>query len=209
VELLAAHAGEAMMMDTVSFIRSEDGTADEYRMLAARATAFHKEHTANNVLACFRSLKGISLGLQIDYVTHGLQTATRAYRDGARIDLVVAALLHDIGDSLAPFNHSEFAAAVLAPFLDEEAVWIVRHHAVFQGYHFWDKLGLNPDSREQYRGHPYFDSTAHFCAAWDQTSFDPDYDTLPLEFFEPMVREVFARTAPIIRDGKGAKVDGR
>ncbi len=107
--------------------------------------------------------------------------------------MVIAALLHDIGDDLCPDNHSEVAAAILRPVLDDEAVWIVKHHGVFQTYHYGDKLGIPTDSRDRYRDSPYFDSCAHFCAAWDQESFDPDYDSEPLEFFMPMLEEVFSR----------------
>jgi predicted HD phosphohydrolase len=114
--------------------------------------------------------------------------------------MVVAALLHDVGDVIAPANHSELAAAILEPYLDPESTWVVRHHGVFQGYHYWDKLGLDKNTRDRYRDSPYFDAAANFCAAWDQVSFDPDYDTLPLEAFEPMVREVFARPATGFRD---------
>jgi predicted HD phosphohydrolase len=180
---------------TVQFTRMEDGTSDEFAHIVSEANAHAAEHLVDNVLGMLRSMIGPTLGYRIDRYQHSLQTATRAHRDGARIDMVVAGLLHDIGDVIAPANHSELAAAVLAPYLDEEATWVVRHHGVFQGYHYWHKLGLDRDSREKYRGSPYFDAAAHFCAAWDQTAFDPAYDTLPLEFFEPMVREVFARPA--------------
>jgi predicted HD phosphohydrolase len=121
-------------------------------------------------------------------------------REGARIDMIVAALLHDVGDVIAPANHSELAAAVLEPYVDAETTWVVRHHGVFQGYHYWDKLGLDKNSRDRYRDSPFFDAAAHFCGAWDQVSFDPSYDTLPLEAFEPLVREVFARPATGFRD---------
>jgi predicted HD phosphohydrolase len=109
--------------------------------------------------------------------------------------MVVAALFHDVGDALAPANHSELAAAILSPYVDEETAWVVRHHGVFQGYHYWHKIGFDRDARERYRDSPYFDAAAHFCGAWDQEAFDPDYDTLPLEVFEPIVHEVFSRPA--------------
>ncbi|HEV8297806.1 MAG TPA: HD domain-containing protein [Acidimicrobiales bacterium] len=179
----------------VQFTRMQDGTSDEFQLIVRQAEAHASQHLVDNVLGMLHSMIGPTLGYRIDRYQHSLQTATRAHRDGARIDLVVAALLHDIGDVIAPANHSELAAAVLAPYVDEESTWVVRHHGVFQGYHYWDKLGLDRDSREKYRGSPWFDSAAHFCAEWDQTAFDPDYDSLPIEFFEPMVREVFARPA--------------
>lgn len=135
------------------------------------------------------------LSKHIGGLQHSLQTATRAERDGAGLDLVVAALLHDIGDVFAPANHAEFGAAVVKPYLNDEATWVVRHHAIFQGYHYWHKVGLDRNVRDRFKGHPYYEVTAHFCAAWDQRALDPDYDTLPLQHFEPMVREVFARPA--------------
>jgi predicted HD phosphohydrolase len=173
----------------------EDGTAEEFAVILREANAHMAEHLVDNVLGMLKSMIGPTLGYRVDRYVHSLQTATRAHRDGARIDLVVGALLHDIGDVIAPANHSELAAAVVAPYVDAETEWIVRHHGVFQGYHYWDKIGFDPDTRERYRGNPYFDAAAHFCAEWDQTAFDPDYDTLPIEFFEPMVREVFSRRA--------------
>jgi predicted HD phosphohydrolase len=180
---------------TVQFTRMEDGTPDELALIVSEAQAHTRDHLVDNIFGLLRQMIGSNLGYRVDRYEHSLQTATRAHRDGARIDLVVAALLHDVGDVIAPANHSELAAAMLSPYLDEEATWVVRHHGVFQGYHYWHKLGLDRDSREIYRGSPYFDTAARFCAEWDQTAFDPDYDTLPLEFFEPMVREVFARPA--------------
>ena len=105
----------------------------------------------------------------------------------------MVALLHDIGDSIAPDNHSALAAAVLRPFVSEENHWLVKHHGVFQGYYFWHHIGGDRDARERYRGHPCFEMTANFCERWDQRAFDPDYETLPLEAFEPAVRRLFAK----------------
>jgi len=183
------------MIQQVTFTRMEDGTPEELALIVREATAYKQAHLVDNIFGMLRQMKGEQLGYRVDRYEHSLQTATRAHRDGARIDLVVGALLHDIGDMIAPDNHSELAAAVIAPYVDEETTWVVRHHGVFQGYHYWDKIGFDRNAREKYRGNPYFDTAAHFCAEWDQTAFDPDYDTLPLEFFEPMVREVFARPA--------------
>lgn len=179
----------------VKFIRMSDGTTEEFEHIVRAANEHLHAHLVDNILTMLTSLAGPTLGYRVDRLEHSLQTATRAHRDGARVDMVVAALLHDIGDTIAPANHSELAASVIAPYVDAEATWVVRHHGVFQGYHYWDKLGLDKNSRDKYRDSPYFDAAAHFCAAWDQVAFDPTYDTLPLEFFEPMVREVFARSA--------------
>ena len=130
---------------------------------------------------------------QISRLDHCLQSATRAERDGADDETVVCALLHDIGDILAPANHSEVAAALLRPFVSEKNHWIIRHHGVFQGYYYFHFHGHDRDARERYRDHEHYQACVDFCANWDQVSFDPDYPTEPLEHFEPLVRELFAK----------------
>lgn len=182
-------------MDQVSFTRMEDGTTAEFEHIVSRYQQHKAESLVDNLFGLLRSMKGPTLGYAVDRYEHSIQTATRAERSGARDDLIVAALLHDIGDPIAPDNHSEAAASILSPYLDEEATWVVRHHGVFQGYHYWDKLGLDANARDVYRDSPWFDICALFCAEWDQTAFDPDYDSEPLEHFEPLVRAVFARPA--------------
>ncbi|MGB5838136.1 MAG: HD domain-containing protein, partial [Albidovulum sp.] len=119
--------------------------------------------------------------------------ATRAWRDGADIDWVVAALLHDIGDIYAPYNHDEYAATILKPFIREQCTWVVQTHGDFQMLYYGHHVGGDQHKRERHRSSPYFDDCAAFCERWDQASFDPDYATLPLDFFAPMVREVFDR----------------
>ncbi len=125
-------------------------------------------------------------------LTHSLQTATRAKRDGRDNEYVVCALLHDIGDTLACANHGDLAATILEPFVSEKNHWIVKHHAIFQGYYFFHHLGLDRNMRDRYRDHQWWRDCAEFCEKYDQNSFDPKYDTLPLEAFEPAVRELFA-----------------
>ncbi len=176
-----------------SFTCMDDGTEAEIKEVMGIAAPYLQGHMLNNLLEMLESLRGPTLGYQVDRYEHSLQTATRAYRDEASPDMLMAALFHDIGDGIAPANHSELAAAVLEPYLDDESTWVVRHHGVFQGYHYWHKMGGNRNARDRYLGNPYFDSTARFCEAWDQRSFDPNYDTLPLETFMPTVNEVFAR----------------
>ena len=180
-------------MEEISFTRMEDGTAEDYALLAREEETLKAANFADSVLGQLQSLKGPKLGYKIDRYQHSLQTATRAERDGADEETVVAALLHDIGDTLAPDNHAEFAATLLKPYVTQRTWWIVQHHGIFQGYYFWHHLGGDRHAREQYRGHPYFEACADFCARWDQTAFDPDYDTAPLTHFEPMVRRLLRR----------------
>ena len=126
----------------------------------------------------------------VDRLQHSLQAATRALRDGRDEEYVVCTLLHDIGESLGPFNHGEVAAAVLKPFVSEANHWMLEHHPVFQVYFYGQHLGIDPNERERYRGNPYFDRTAEFCALYDEVSFDPAYASEPMATFEPMVRRV-------------------
>lgn len=180
--------------EAVSFTRMDQGTREDYQFLDGQWRAHHgPEPLTRSVLAHLKLLEGPKLGYPIDRYQHSLQSATRALRDGADEETVVCALLHDIGDTLAPDNHSGLAAAVLQPYVSERNHWVILHHGIFQGYYFWHHVGGDRDARERYRGHAYFEACAQFCERWDQTSFDPDYDTLPLNDFEPMVRRLFAR----------------
>ncbi len=170
-------------METICFTRMEDGTREEYVFLEQRWDAHHHGVLADHVLGLLRRLEGPRLGYQIDRYQHSLQCATRALRDRADEETVVCALLHDVGDTFAPDNHGEFAAAILRPYVGAENYWIIKHHGVFQGYYYWHHVGRDRDARERYRDDPRFAACAAFCARWDQTSFDPDYGTLPLEAF--------------------------
>ena len=179
---------------TVSYIRMEDGTAEDYALVAELAKPFIAA-TADRVLAYLPQLRFSYEGDRVDRYEHSLQTATRAFRDGADEETVTAALLHDIGDMLAPENHSDFAAALLQPYVSRTTHWIVKHHGIFQGYYYFHHYGKDRNVREQFRGHPAFEKTIEFCSKWDQMAFDPSYDTMPLKEFEPIVRRVFARPA--------------
>ena len=143
------------------------------------------------VLDHLKPLNGDFGGFAIDRLQHSLQTATRAYRDGRPEDYVVMALLHDIGDTLGAYNHPDIAAAILKPFVSEELHWIVEHHGIFQGYNFFHFLGLDRNMRDKFCGHQYYEATAEFIDRYDCPAFDPNYDTAPLEFFEPMVMKLF------------------
>lgn len=143
------------------------------------------------VLDHLKLLNGDFGGFAIDRLQHCLQTATRAHRDGRPEDYVVMALIHDIGDTLGAYNHPDIAAAIIKPFVSEELHWITAHHGIFQGYNFFQFLGLDRNMRERFRGHEHFEATAEFIDKYDCPAFDPDYDTAPLEFFEPMVMKLF------------------
>ena len=180
------------MMDHVKFTAMKDGDKEDYDFLGHHEVE-HAKGTADRLLKALVDLdEGLS-GYQISRLGHSLQSATRAERDGADTDWVVAALLHDIGDIFAPYNHDEYAASILRPFVREQVTWVVEKHGDFQLLYFGEHVGADPQKRKAYEGHRYYDDCAQFCERWDQSSFDPDYDTLPIEHFVERVREVFAR----------------
>jgi predicted HD phosphohydrolase len=177
----------------VTCTRLDMATAEDMATVFAivRDTLF--QPLPDRILAMLDAMKGEKVGWPVNRYEHSVQTASRALRDGARTDMVVAALLHDIGEALAPPNHSALAAAIVGPYVDEEAGWVVGHHGVFQQFHNGRAAGLDENARDRYRSSLHFDACAHFCAEWDQVSFDPHYDMLPIDTFIPMVREVFER----------------
>lgn len=175
----------------IRFTRLEDGTAEEYAYLEELDHGLSSE-LVDDLVAVFKTTDR-DTGYPLSPMRHALQTATRALRDGAEDEMIVAALFHDIADRLSPVNHAQVAADILRPYVRERTYWIVAHHAVFQGYYFWHHIGMNRHERERYRWQPHFDACVEFCERWDQLSFDPAYDTLPLDAFMPKVRQVFGR----------------
>jgi predicted HD phosphohydrolase len=190
-------------MDKVKFTQMKDGDVEDYAFLTEHEIAYTKG-TADRLLNALVSLDESLSGYQVTRLGHSLQAATRAERDGADTDWVVSALLHDVGDIFAPYNHDEYAAAILKPFVREQCTWVVEKHGDFQLLYYGHHIGGDKHKREQYRGHAYFDDCADFCERWDQASFDPDYDTLPIAHFAERVRQVFARKPydpAVIREG--------
>jgi predicted HD phosphohydrolase len=182
------------MPETVSFRQMKDGTRADYALLSRLE---HEYATAlpDRILASLKHLDDGLQGYPVSRYVHSLQTATRALRDGADDELVVAALVHDIGDDLSPFNHAAIAAAILRPYVRAEVTWIVEQHALFQSYYYAHHRDRNRNGRDRFRDHPWYQGCVDFCERWDQSSFDPDYPTEPLSRFEPMVRAIFTRPA--------------
>ncbi len=174
-----------------TFRAMTEGTQEDWMVIASHFGPFAMEG-GKRVLDHLRILDGDYGGFPVDRLEHSLQTATRAYKDGRDEEYVVCALLHDIGDTLGAFNHPDIAAAILKPFVSEQNHWMVEKHGVFQGYYFFHYLGMDRDMRDNFRDHPHFQYTAEFCEKYDQTAFDPDYESMPLEAFEPMVMKLFA-----------------
>ena len=179
-------------MKTVNFTQMKDGSKDEY-LLLDKYEQEYIDGTADRILNFMKGLTSTLEGYKITRLEHSLQSATRALNDGADEEMIVAALLHDIGDELAPLNHSEYAASVLKPYVSEKTHWIIEKHGEFQMYYYAHHLGKNQNQRDKYKDHKYYQDAVNFCEKLDQASFDPDYESKPLEFFAPMVKKIFAR----------------
>ncbi|NRA07908.1 MAG: phosphohydrolase [Myxococcales bacterium] len=178
-------------LEQTTFTAMRQASREDYQKIGRHSLAYLSE-LPGRILTHLEILSGDTGGYAVDRLTHSLQSATRAQRDGRDDEYVACALLHDIGDTLACTNHAQLAATVLEPFVSEKNHWIVEHHGIFQGYYFFHHLGLERDMRDRFRDHPHWKDCAEFCEKYDQNSFDPAYDTLPLEHFEPLVAKVFA-----------------
>lgn len=187
-------SGIATATTVVSFVKMADGTREDYELLD-RAEREYVRRLPDRLLASLAKLDHSLAGYQVSRLGHSLQTATRAMRDGADDELIVAALIHDLGDELAPYNHAEFAASIIRPYVRAEVTWIVEQHGVFQMYYYAHHSGGNRHARDKFRDHVWYRSCHDFCANWDQCSFDPDYPSESLAAFEPKLREIFSRTA--------------
>ena len=179
------------MTERATFTSMETSTAEDWTKIRNEAVPFGKS-LPDRIMAHLKLLEGDYGGFPVDRYSHSLQTATRALKDGRDEEYVVCALLHDIGDTLGCFNHFDIAAAILKPFVSEANLWMVQNHGIFQGYYFFHHLGLDRNMRDQFRGHPHFEYCAQFCHLYDQPAFDPAYESMPIEAFEPMLRRVMA-----------------
>lgn len=180
-------------MEQVVFRQMKDGTREEYVFLERLEDEFN-QGLVDRLLRALRHLDNSLSGYQVSRLEHSLQSAARAEADGADEDMIVGALLHDLGDELAPYNHSQLAASIIRPYVRGEVTWVVHHHGLFQKVYYAHHFGGDPHERDRYRDHPWYQSCVDFCERYDQAAFDPDYLTPSLEHFEPMLRRVFART---------------
>lgn len=181
----------------VPWTEMQYGTREQYAHLGAAFERHARGALVDNLINLLGLLKGPTLGYQCDRYSHSLQSGTRAYRNDESVDMVVAALLHDIADGFAPENHSDAAAALLRPYVDDETHWVVKHHGLFQGYYYFHHHDGDRNARDQYQDSPYYDRCVDFCHEYDQNCFDPNYPVMAIEDFRPMLDEVFARASRV------------
>jgi predicted HD phosphohydrolase len=158
-----------------------------------KATQAYQPHTPQQILALLETLRGVYVGFGVDQLDHSLQAATRAHRAGASDELVLAALCHDLGKTISIANHAAIAAEILKPYVSDATYQIVRTHQDFQGRHYYHHFGGSRDLREAYRDEPWYADAERFTDDWDQAAFDPDYESLPLSEFAPLVKRFFGR----------------
>lgn len=181
------------MQKIVGFHRMADGTREDYELLD-KSERDYALRLPDTILAALGKLDHTLFGYPLSRLQHSLQAATRARNSGADDELVLAALVHDIGDELAPYNHTEIAAGIIRPYVRDEVTWIVQQHGLFQNYYYVHHFGGNRNARDQFRDHTWFEACRSFCENWDQCSFDPNFPTDSLASFEPLVRQIFGRT---------------
>ena len=179
-------------MKKVKFTQMKDGTKEDYDLLSKYEEKFSKD-LPDRILEALKNLDSSVDGYQVTRLEHSLQSATRAEKDGADEEMVVATLIHDIGDNLAPHNHSQLVASVLRPYVSEKIYWIILHHGIFQEYYYAHHIGRDRNARDKFKDHPYYQDAVDFCEKWDQKSFDPNYESYTLEYFEPKVRKLFSK----------------
>ena len=179
-------------MKTVKFTEMKNGSKDDYQLLEKLEKKFERQ-TADRILSYLSKQTSTLEGYKISRLEHSLQAATRAFKNKESDEMIVATLLHDIGDDLAPMNHSQYAASIIKPYVSEKTFWIINYHGLFQTYYNAHYLGGDRNLRDKFKDHKYYEATIDFCENYDQSSFDPNYKNMNLEDFSPMVKRVFSR----------------
>lgn len=175
-----------------NFKQMSNSSQDDWNIIMQEQQGFIGK-LPDRILAHMELLDGDYGGFPVDRLQHCLQTAEMAADAGEDEQYVVCALLHDIGDTLGSTNHADVAAAILQPFISEENLWMIKHHAIVQGYNFFHYLGLDRNMRDSIADHPYYERTLRFIDNYDDPAFDSSKPRLSLDLFEPMVRNVFSK----------------
>lgn len=179
-------------MKNATFSVMADSTKEDWGIIVPEVMAFNQK-LPDRILTHLSLLDGDYGGFPIDRLQHSLQTAHLAAEAGEDDEYVVCALLHDIGDTLGSYNHADVAAAILQPFVSEANHWMIKHHAIFQGYNFFHHIGMDRNMRDNFNSCEHYDRTAKFIEKYDNPAFDDKAAKLSLSLFEPMVKKVMAQ----------------
>jgi len=175
-----------------SFRRMDESTAEQWAHISER-TMTNQGRVADRFLMLLESLSSISDGFITDQLTHCLQTATMAERAGADDEVIFGSLCHDIGKAISVPNHGAISAEMIKPYVRDDVYQSIKNHQDFQGKHYYHHFDVPTSLRDRFAGESWFALCEEFTDDWDQQAFDPDYDTLPLSHFEPLIRELTAR----------------
>jgi predicted HD phosphohydrolase len=174
-----------------TFTRMDQCTQEDWDIIIPTLIEHSQTAVADNVIHQLLTLEGDHGGFAVDRLSHCLQTAHLAEADGRDEEYIVCALLHDIGDVLAPLNHPDIAAAILKPYVSPANHWMVQNHGTVQGYYFWHFIGMDRNARDVLKDNEFYDHCVEFCAKYDMPAFDPDGVTPPLSHYEPLLRKMF------------------
>jgi len=170
----------------------DTSTAEEWRVVGD-AVNQRQSRMPGTIKRLLRELEQQVDGFAVNQLVHSLQTATRAERGGADEEMIVASLCHDIGKAVSVVNHPAIGAEIIKPYVSETTYRVILHHQDFQGKYYYHHFGGDNNARAQYVDEPWYDLACRFSDEWDQNAFEPDYETLPLEHFEPMIDRIFER----------------
>ncbi len=190
--MTATHVPAAVAdADPDSFRRMDESTAEQWAVIGA-TTGANQGRVADRMIMLLESLAEISDGFITDQLTHSLQTATMAERADADEEMIFGALMHDIGKAVSVPNHGPISAEMIKPYVRDDVYRSIMHHQDFQGRHYYQHFGAPRNLRDRFSDESWFALCEEFTDDWDQQAFDPDYGTLPLEHFEPLVRKLTA-----------------
>jgi predicted HD phosphohydrolase len=180
------------MAQNAAFTRMDESNREQ-RMVIGRATLEAQSRVPLQMLSMLRSLAGFHAGFGVDQLHHSLHTASLAKRANAADDVVLGALCHDVGKVVSIPNHGPIAAEMLKPYVSNDVYHVLRTHQDFQLRHYGSHFGMSPSLRDKYRGESWYALAEQFTDEWDQIAFDPSYPVLPLEEFEPLVKQYLGR----------------
>jgi predicted HD phosphohydrolase len=169
----------------VETAHTADFTTEDWNVLNGQRALYYAERRAEAVLDLLRAGKDDpTFGYRLNSYHHALQSATLIVRDNLSAEDVVVAVLHDVGYHPCPERHGAFAAELLGGYISERNDWMLRHHQL-----------VDSPEWSRWSSHPHASWTETFFERYDTDAMDPEYDNLPIEFFEPLIRQIFASPA--------------
>jgi predicted HD phosphohydrolase len=105
-----------------------------------------------------------------DVFTHLLQTYFWALRESNDTDLILAALLHDVGKACLQQDHVDQSAEMIRPYTSHKTTWLVENHM-----RVWTLMKgqmRRPGKVKHLAGHVWFPDLV-LLARWDHMARNP------------------------------------